>query len=141
SAGGELSYRFLLVVFADACLLARNAAAGLPALELAHEAVEKYDERILEPEIHRLRGELMLLDGSSESAAEEQFRTAMRIASALRMRSFELRAAMSLARLLLKQDKPAEAHTTLVPIYESFTEGFDTADLIDAKSLLAKANR
>jgi class 3 adenylate cyclase len=139
-AGGELTYRFLMVIFADGCLLGANVDEGMRAVDIAHEAIEKFDERILEPEIHRLRGEFMLLSGASEAAAEERFRTAMRTAGTMQMKSLELRAATSLARLMMK-GRPADARAVLVPVYESFTEGLDTPDLVDAKALLAQSGR
>jgi predicted ATPase len=137
---GETLYRYLLMMYVAACLVAGKAADGLGALDIAYEAVEKYDERIWEPEIHRLRGELMLYN-ESDLAAEEQFRIAMRVARAACARSWELRAATSLARLLIRQGRPAEAHAIVAPIYSSFTEGFDSADLKEAKALLDELSR
>jgi predicted ATPase len=68
--------------------------------------------------------------------AEECFRKAIAIAQRRRAKSWELRASLSLARLLMKQDRGAEARSMLAEIYYWFTEGFDTADLKDAKQLL-----
>jgi len=86
--------------------------------------------------LHRLKGELLLLPGGSESEAEECFNQALEVARRQSTRSLELRTAMSLARLWQKQGKPTEARELLAEIYGWFTEGFDTPDLIDAKSLL-----
>ena len=73
---------------------------------------------------------------SSQSAAERSFRTAIEVAQAHQAKSLELRATMSLARLLDKQGKREDARAMLADIYNWFTEGFDTADLKDAKALL-----
>jgi predicted ATPase len=97
--------------------------------------VECTDERYCEAELHRLTGELL---GTRErdAEAEQSFRTAILIAHGQSAKYFQLRATMSLARLLAKQVRRDEAHTMLAAIYNWFTEGFDTADLKDAKALL-----
>ena len=86
-------------------------------------------------EIHRLRGELTarLPDPAK---AEKSFRTALAIAREQGTRGYELRAATSLARLWREQGRRGEARELLAPVYDWFTEGFDTADLKDAKALL-----
>ena len=90
-----------------------------------------------EAELHRLKGELLLLgDNGAASEAAQCFRDAIEVARRQSAKSFELRATASLARLLVKQGKRDEARTMLADIYGWFTEGFDTADLIDAKALL-----
>jgi len=94
-------------------------------------------QRWYEAELHRLKGELVLqrsLDNQAE--AETCFHHAMTIACAQQAKSFELRAATSLAKLWQQQGKRQEAHDLLAPVYHWFTEGFDTADLKDAKALL-----
>ena len=83
----------------------------------------------------RLRGELQTKQGRRE-AAEADFRTALRLAHSMSAKSLELRAAMSLTRLLRDTGRRDEAHSMLAEIYNSFTEGFDTADLTNAKALL-----
>jgi predicted ATPase len=75
--------------------------------------------------------------GQSE-LAEADFRDAIAVAQKMRAKAYELRAPMSFARLLEKQGRRDEARTMLADIYDWFTEGFDTADLIDAKALLAE---
>jgi predicted ATPase len=85
--------------------------------------------------LYRLRGEL-LLSAHNEAAVEACFHQALDIARRRQARSLELRAAMSLARLWQRQGKRAKAHQLLAPIYGWFTEGFDTADLQEAKVLL-----
>ena len=85
----------------------------------------------------RLKGELLLArDASNAAQAEGSFRTAIDISRRQKAKSWELRAAMSLARLLDTQGRRGEARTMLADIYNWFTEGFDTRDLKDAKALL-----
>jgi len=90
-----------------------------------------------EPELYRLKGALLLqqhLDNQAD--AETSFQHAIRIAQSQQAKSWELRAATSLARLWQQQGKREEARQVLVAVYNWFTEGFDTADLQDAKALL-----
>jgi predicted ATPase len=97
--------------------------------------VERRDERMWEAEINRVKGELLLESGGS-SEAETCFRHAIDIARRQSAKSLELRATTSLARLLDKQGRRDEARRMLGEIYGWFTEGFDTADLKEAKALL-----
>ena len=88
-------------------------------------------------EIHRLRGELTgRLPYSDPAEAEDSFRTALAIAREQGTRGYELRAAVSLARLRRDQGRRTEARDLLAPVYGWFTEGFDTPDLKEAKALL-----
>jgi predicted ATPase len=90
-----------------------------------------------EPEVHRLMGDLLLRGNpSAPDRAEVSYRRAIKRARSQEAKSWELRAATSLARLWRDQGKPAEARDLLAPIYGWFTEGFDTADLKDGKALL-----
>jgi predicted ATPase len=90
-----------------------------------------------DPELYRLKGEILLrMQEDSEEQTESIFRQAIEIARAQESRSFELRAATSLARLWQRQDKHHAARELLAPVYEWFTEGFDTRDLKEAKALL-----
>ena len=94
-------------------------------------------ERGWDAEIHRLRGELTgRLPYPDPAKAEKSFRTALAIAREQGTRGYELRAATSLARLWREQGRRGEARDLLAPLYGSFTEGFDTADLKEAKALL-----
>jgi tetratricopeptide (TPR) repeat protein len=93
------------------------------------------DELIYRPETFRLRGELWLRRGDV-TKAEVDFRTAISLAQTKSAKAWELRATTSLARMLNKQGRRDEAHAMLAEIYGWFTEGFDTADLKDAKALL-----
>src|SRR5690349_18346271 len=90
---------------------------------------------MLESETHRLKGEL-LLNADRDEAAAQSFRAAIEIARQQSAKSSELRATMSLARLLASQGHRDEARAMLTEIYTWFTEGFDTADRKEAKALL-----
>ena len=116
---------------------------GLTVLAEALAQVEKTGQRVLEAELCRLRGELTLAQSSVQSLgssvqkkAEECFWKAIEIARQQQAKSLELRAVMSLSRLWQRQGKKDEARQMLAEIYGWFTEGFDTADLQEAKALL-----
>jgi predicted ATPase len=99
--------------------------------------VEETEARVSEAELNRLEGDLLLASKEpDEKRAAASFRKAIAVARGQGARSFELRAATSLARLLARQGRRAEARDLLAPIYGWFTEGFDTSDLKDAKALL-----
>jgi len=110
------------------------------AMELIDDAIERANrtgERFYEPELHRLKGELHLKRTRAEAErAEHFFRTAINIARRQEAKLWELRATNSLARLLRNIGRDNEARTMLIDIYDWFTEGFDTADLKEAKALL-----
>jgi adenylate cyclase len=90
-----------------------------------------------EAELHRIKGELLLREtAADEQQAEASFRNGLKIARSQNAKSLELRGVMSMSRLWQRQGKKAEARTSLAEIYGWFTEGFDTADLKQAKSLL-----
>jgi predicted ATPase len=112
-------------------------AAGLTVLAEALMLVDKTGERWYEPEIYRLKGAL-LLQQSPDKHAEAQacFHHALDVARSRQAKSLELRVATSLARLWQQQGKHAEAYQLLAEVYGWFTEGFDTADLQEAKALL-----
>ena len=117
-----------------------RAAEGLRLIGEALAAVDAngYGQHCWEPELHRVKGELLLRDHSSLGEAEQCFRTAIEKAQLHAAKSWELRATMSLARLLASQGRREEARAMLAEIYNWFTEGFDTADLKDAKALLSE---
>ena len=126
-----------LATLAEACGSAGQISEGLDTLAEALDLVQRDGERWWEAEIVRLRGELLLRQSDSNSAeAQSCFERAIQIARKQDAKSLELRATTSLARLLAKQGKLEEAHAMLAEIYNQFTEGFDTADLKDAKALL-----
>ena len=114
-----------------------QAKEGLPVLADGLATVEKTVERYYEAELYRFKGELLLQQSPEQpSEAEACFQQGIQIARKQEAKSWELRATTSLARLWQSQGKPAESHDLLTPVYDWFTEGFDTVDLKDAKVLL-----
>ena len=101
--------------------------------------IEATKERWCEAEVHRTAGEIALMSPQPNLAqAKASFEQALTIARQQQAKSWELRAAMSMARLWHDQGKPQQAREILAPIYGWFTEGFDTLDLKEAKALLDK---
>ena len=135
---GEKSWRpYFLALLAEAYGTIEQPETGLTALAEALTLMDTIGERVWEPELYRLKGALLLQQSSDHQAeAETCFAQAIAIARTQQARSFELGAATSLARLWQQQGKREEAHDLLAPVYHWFTEGFDTADLKDAKALL-----
>jgi class 3 adenylate cyclase/tetratricopeptide (TPR) repeat protein len=142
--GAEMFRTYNLALLAEACGKANRIAEGLRAIAEAVDLVQ-HGERWWEAEIHRLHGELLLRkngsqkssqNGSDDAEAQSSIECAIEVARKQDAKSLELRATMSLARLLAKQGKRDEACAMLAEIYNWFTEGFDTADLKDAKALL-----
>jgi predicted ATPase len=135
--GSEAGRSYYLILLAEACMQAGQIGAGLTALEEALAMIDATEERIYEAEVHRLKGELLLRQSVPDAPqAAACFHQALDIARHQQATSWELRAATSLARLWQSQDKRQEATDLLAPVYEWFTEGFDTADLMEAKALL-----
>ena len=115
---------------------------ALQALAEAHTLMEQHDERYWEAEIHRLRGVVLLRQtGTPQAEAETWLQRALDVARRQEAKALELRATMSLARLWQQQGKWTEARELLAPLYGWFTEGFDTADLQEAKALLEELAR
>jgi predicted ATPase len=128
---------YWLCSLADACGKVGRFERGLDVLAEALTLADEDENRYYEPETYRLKGELLLKQNDSNTEkAGNCFRRAIEIARKQSSKSFELRATTSLARLLAKQDHRDEARAMLADIYGWFSEGFDTADLIDAKALL-----
>ena len=159
--GAELGRPYCLVLLAEAYEQAGQAAAGLRSIEEGLKTAHDTGERYYEAELYRLKGELILNDERGTrnderrkktttlpsvhhssfiihrfAEAEECFKTALDIARRQQAKLFELRAVMSLSRLWQKQGKKAQARQMLAEILDWFTEGFDTADLKEAKALL-----
>jgi predicted ATPase len=135
--GAELWRSYFLGLLAEACREAGRLDDGLNALTEALAAADEREERNYEAEMRRLKGELLLTQNDSNAVeAQSCFERAIEIARKQSAKSLELRATMSLARLLAKQGRRDEARAMLAQIYGWFTEGFDTADLKDAKALL-----
>ena len=138
---GEVQRPYYLALLAEAYGKAGQPAEGLRVLTEALALVEQTGEHVWEAELHRLKGELLLNADCglpiAEITPEACFYHALDLARHQQAKSWELRAATSLARLWQSQDKRQDAYDLLAPVYEWFTEGFDTADLQDAKALLA----
>ena len=115
----------------------RQPEAGLTVLTEALSLADTTEARWYASELYRLKGALLLQQSSDTQAeAETCFQKALDIAQSQQAKSWELRAATSLATLWQQQGKRQEAYDLLEPVYHWFTEGFDTADLKDAKALL-----
>jgi predicted ATPase len=137
ATGAELFQPYFLALLAEAYGKGGQPEEGLSVLAEALAVAHKHGELVYEAELYRLKGELLLaLSQAHQAEAETCFQQALDIAHRQQAKSWELRAATSLSRLWQQQGKRAEAHEILVPIYGWFTEGFDTADLQEAKALL-----
>jgi predicted ATPase len=137
ATGSEQWRSYYLALLAEATGAAGQPEDGLRLLAEAQDVMARTDERFYEAEIYRLTGVLHLAQApAAQAEAEANMRHALELARHQQAKSLELRAAMSLARLWQGQGKHAEARQLLAPIYDWFTEGFDTADLREAKGLL-----
>jgi TOMM system kinase/cyclase fusion protein len=137
--GAELGRPYCLVLLAEAYGMLGQPEAGLTVLTEALALVDTTGGRSCEPELYRLKGELLLQQPlGNQAEVESCFAQAMAIAQNQAAKAWELRAATSLARLWHQQGKRDEASQVLGDIYGWFTEGFDTADLQDAQVLLDK---
>jgi predicted ATPase/class 3 adenylate cyclase len=142
AAGADANPPFLLALLAGAYGTAGQAEEGLTVLDEALATAHKTGEGVCEAELYRLQGELLLrLSPEHRAGAEARFQQAIEIARRQQAKSLELRAAMSLSRLWQQQGKRAEARQLLAEVYSWFTEGFDTADLEEAKALLEELSR
>jgi len=137
----EVGFRLGIPIYTASLAAAqRREGAIADALETVEQALRANpDQLVSRPEMLRLRGELRLKQGQMESA-EADFREAIALAQKMGAKTLELQATTSLARLLSKRGERAEARSVLAEIYDWFTEGFDTADLKDAKALLDELN-
>jgi predicted ATPase len=127
----------VLGYLAEALALKGAVAGGLQTLAAALAAAEASGTHWADAELHRLRGELLgRLPSADRTEIEGCFRTALTVAREQGSRGFELRGAVSLARLLSAQGRRDEARDILAPVYGWFTEGFGTPDLREAKALL-----
>ena len=137
ATGSGLWKPFLLGLLAEALALAGEIEEGLMVLAQALAASDASGQIGTDAELHRLRGDLLRRLPDPDSAeCETCFRKAVAIAQDQGTRGFELRAAVSLARLLRDQGRRGEAGDVLAPVYGRFPEGFDMPDLKEAKAVL-----
>jgi class 3 adenylate cyclase/predicted ATPase len=136
--GAGLFHSYGQSLFAEACLETGKIDDGLRVTDQAFELIERTGARLHEAEVHRLRGEMLLRAPGREGEAEASLRRALAAARAQEAKSWELRAATSLARVLAGRGDREQAHALLAPVYDWFTEGRATADHVDAAALLAK---
>ena len=134
ATGSEVIRPHFLALLVEALGRTDQKEAGLHLLREALAMVNRSGERCYEAELYRLQGELLLKQSSH--CAEQCFHQAIKVARQQQAKSWELRAATSLARVYQQRGKSHEARTVLKEIYNWFTEGFDTADLREAKALL-----
>jgi predicted ATPase/DNA-binding SARP family transcriptional activator len=141
ATGAELGRSHQLISLAEAYGKVGQVEEGLTALDEALIIVQRTGEGFCEPEAHRLKGELLWIQGKAEAEVETCFQRAIKVARQQNAKSWELRAMMSLCRLWHSQGsqgKREEARKRLAELYGWFTEGFDTADLKAARTLLAE---
>jgi class 3 adenylate cyclase/predicted ATPase len=138
AAAGQLAGQpFLLALLAEMLEKMGETQEGLSTVAAALEVVYKTGERHWEVELYRLKGKFLLAQSPAQRAeAEACFLQALDVARGQQAKALELRAAMALSQLWQQQGKRTEAHALLAPVYVWFTEGFDTADLQEAKALL-----
>ena len=129
-------YRMMFLAEMTESLVAEQSAGGLARMEEAIDRAERTAEGWIMPELLRIKGELLVLDGAPDEAAESCFRQALDLSATQGALSWELRAVTSHARLCHGQNRRSEARALLQPVYDRFTEGFDTADVKVAKVLL-----
>jgi predicted ATPase len=133
-----LRFPALLGVLAEACALTGRVSEAADAVEQAIAASERTGVRWCLPELLRIKGEVALLDadGSGRTRAEDAFNQALELGRHQGALSWQLRAALSLARLWVQERRSREARELVREIYEGFTEGFRTRDLLEARALI-----
>ncbi len=142
--GHDLFLPWARGTLAEALVREGNPSAALAVLDETFELVDRIGERFFEAELHRIKGEALLMEsekepdeaGSRQARAERSFRDAITIADSQKAQIFKLRAATSLSRLYIKNGQQDSARETLREGYNSFTEGFENADLVEARNLL-----
>jgi len=128
ATGNELYVPHTMSLLATAQHRSGDVTGALETVLTTLENTEATGTRLWDPELHRLKGELLLAqDPGAAPAAEAALRHAIDVARGQRTKSWELRAAASLAQLLARQGRRSEARETLADVYGWFTEGFDTA--------------
>jgi len=136
--GARIRLPYYFSLLARGCQRAGQLDEGLAAIDQGLTEALQNNEHWWDAELHRLHGELMFLQGTSVDEVEQVFHRSIEIARSQSAKSLELRAATSLARLWQATSHSTEAKQLLVPLYEWFTEGFDTPDLQTARALIAQ---
>jgi serine/threonine protein kinase/predicted ATPase len=137
TSGAELTLPLQLCTLGEVYMQAGRFEDARQALDEGLATAEKNDERCHQAELHRLKGELLLAESPAQTAAAEDcFRQAIETARRQQSKAWELRTTMSLARLWQRQGRRDEARAALAAVYGTYTEGFTTPDLVDAKALL-----
>ena len=136
ATGAEVRVPSYLGLLGDAYTQSARFEDAHKALNEGLVVAEKNDDRCHEAELYRLKGELHLAESRDETAAEDCFRQAIETARRQQSKGWELRATMSLARLWHRQGRRDEARHALAAVYGTYTEGFTTPDLVDAKALV-----
>lgn len=134
-AGSQLHQSVHLALLGEVCSKTGQPEEGLALVDEALTVADRTDERYYQAELHRIKGELLLMQ-DDDVEAEACFHQALDVACRQRAKSLELWAAMSLSRLWQRQGRPAEAYRLLKDVYDWFTEGFDEPDLKAARVLL-----
>jgi tetratricopeptide (TPR) repeat protein len=137
ASGARLRLPYYLSLLAQVCGKAGRVEEGLACIDEALAEARAYNERWWNAELHRLRGEFLLMRGADTSDGEAAILRAIEIARSQQAKSLELRATMSLARLWITQKRGDDARRRLGDLYNWFTEGFETPDLQAAQLLLA----
>jgi serine/threonine protein kinase/tetratricopeptide (TPR) repeat protein len=136
ATGAEVRVPAYLSILGDAYMQSGRLEDSHKVLNEGLAIAEKNDDRCHEAELYRLKGELLLAESRDEAGAEGCFRQAIGTAQGQQSRAWELRATMGLARLWQRQGRRNEAHAALAAVYDTYTEGFSTPDLVDAAALL-----
>ena len=137
ASGSELGRPYFLALMAEVCGKAGQTNKGLQHLIEALQLVDSTEERWCQAELHRLKGELLLTESfEDQNEAETCLQRALKIARRQQAKSLELKTAISLTRLWLKQGKNKQSRKLLHDTFSWFTEGFETALLKEAKELL-----
>jgi predicted ATPase len=136
ATGARIRLPYYLGLLAQVCGRAGRAEDGLAVVDEAMAASRAANERWWNAELHRVRGELLLAGGAERREAEAAYFRAIEIARTQQARALELRSVISVARLYQHQGRQEEGHALLAQIYGTFTEGFDSRDLREAKELL-----
>ena len=138
TTGAKLGGTQFLALLAEVNGKTDNVETGLDIVSETLALIQQNEERLGEAELYRIKGELIVMQGKDEVEAENNFKQGIEISKRQHAKSLELRSNISLARLWQTQGQYKDAKRVLTEIYNSFNEGFHTADLKEAKSLLEK---